>query len=97
MIAALVSVDLHVPQATSLKGKRGVVKSLVAALRNDLNVSVAEVGYQDLWQRCRLGVAIAAGSQTGARKVAQQVEQIVWRDPRVEVVSFSISIVSPEE
>lgn len=69
----------------------------MASLRNDLHVSVAEVGYQDRWQRCELGVAIAAGTATGARKVAQQVEQIVWRDPRIEVVSCTVSLVSPEE
>lgn len=97
MIAALVDVELHIPAANSLKAKRSVVKSLIAALQNDLKVSVAEVGHQDLWQRCRLGVAIAAGSEVGARKVAQSVEKIVWREPRVEIVSFAVDIVASEE
>ena len=97
MIGALVDVELHIPMATSLKAKRSVVKSLIADLQNDLKVSVAENGYQDLWQRCSLGVAIAAGSETGARKVAQQVEQIVWREPRVEVVSIRVQVVQSED
>ncbi|HVM19173.1 MAG TPA: DUF503 domain-containing protein [Egibacteraceae bacterium] len=97
MIAALVDLELHLPAVGSLKGKRAVLKSLIAALRNDLNVSVAEVGYQDLWQRARLGVAVAAGSEIGARKVAQQVEKIVWREPRVEIVSFHVDVVASEE
>ncbi len=97
MVAGLVVVEVHVPAASSLKEKRGVVKSVVAALRNGLNVSVAEVGYQDLWQRCQLGVAIAAGSEVGARKVAQQVERIVAREPRVEIVGISVTVVAPED
>ena len=97
MIAALVEIELHIPAAGSLKGKRSVVKSLIGSLQRDLKVSVAEVGYQDLWQRCQLGVAIAAGSEVGARKVAQQVEKIVWREPRVEVVSIHVQIVASEE
>ena len=97
MIAALVVIELHIPMAGSLKGKRSVVKSMIAALRNDLGVSVAEIGHQDLWQRARLGVAIAAGSEIGARKVAQQVEKIVWREPRIDVVSFHVEIVATEE
>lgn len=97
MIAVLVEVELHIPAANSLKAKRSVVKSLVAGLQRDLKVSVAEVGHQDLWQRCRLGVAIAAGSETGARKVAQQVEKIVWREPRVEIVSIRVEVVASEE
>jgi uncharacterized protein YlxP (DUF503 family) len=97
MIGALVDVELHIPMATSLKAKRSVVKSLIAELQNDLKVSVAENGYQDLWQRCSLGVAIAAASEMGARKVAQQVEQIVWREPRAEVVSIRIALVQSED
>jgi uncharacterized protein len=74
-----------------------VVRSLVAALRNDLNVSVAEVGHQDLWQRCHLGIAVAAGSELGARKVAQQVEKIVYREPRVDLVHVRVEIVESEQ
>ena len=97
MIGALVEVELFIPAAGSLKGKRAVVKSLIGGLQRDLKVSVAEIDHQDLWQRCRLGVAIAAGSEIGARKVAQQVEKIIWREPRVEVVSFSVEVVATED
>ncbi|HVL99788.1 MAG TPA: DUF503 domain-containing protein [Egibacteraceae bacterium] len=96
MFAALVTLELHVPASGSLKAKRGVVKSVVARLRNDLKVSVAEVGHQDLWQRATLGVAIAAGSEVGARKVAQQVEQLVSRELRVEIIGVDVEVVAPE-
>jgi uncharacterized protein YlxP (DUF503 family) len=96
MFAALLVLDLHVPASGSLKAKRAVVKQLAARLRADLNVSVAEIGYQDLWQRCMLGVAVAAGSEVGARKVAQQVERLVTREPRVEILSLHVEVVVPE-
>jgi uncharacterized protein YlxP (DUF503 family) len=97
MFVAVVRVELHVPMAGSLKAKRSVVKSLVARLRQDLNCSVAEVGYQDLWQRAVLGVAVVSGTASGARKVAQQVEKVVYREPRVEVVGVHVELVTPEE
>lgn len=96
MIAALVNVDVHLPAVRSLKEKRGLVKRTVADLRRELNVSVVEVDHQDLWQRCGLGVAIAAGSETGARKVAQQVEQRLLRDPRLEIVGVHVDVVGSE-
>jgi uncharacterized protein len=95
-MAALVVVELYLPGVGGLKGKRGVVKSVIADLRNALNVSVAEIDHHDLWQRCTLGVAIAAGSETGARKVAQQVEKIVCREPRVEMIAFDVDIIAAE-
>jgi uncharacterized protein len=96
MFAALLVIDLYVPASGSLKAKRAVVKQVCARLRADLNVSVAEIGYQDLWQRCLLGIAIAAGSEVGARKVAQQAEKLVARDPRVDILSQHIEVVVPE-
>jgi uncharacterized protein len=96
MIAALVTLDLHIGASTSLKAKRAVVKGLVAELRNNLNCSVVEVDHQDLWQRAVLGIAIAAGSEVGARKVAQQAEKLVYRNHRVEVLAVHVEIVGPE-
>ena len=96
MVVAMVTIDLRLPDCTSLKDKRGVTRRLISRLRRDLNVSVAEVGGQDTWQRCDLGVAIAAGSEIGARKVAQQVEKIVNRDPGVEPVHIDVEITAPQ-
>ena len=96
MMAALVDLELHVPAATSLKGKRAVVKALTAALRNSLNVSVAEIDHQDLWQRCTLGVAVAGTSEIGIRTVVQNVEKIVYREPRVELLRFEVEVVESE-
>ena len=96
MYAALVVLDLHIPASTSLKAKRGVVRALIARLRQDLNCSVAEVEHQDLWQRAELGIAIAGGSEVGVRKVAQQIERIVSREPRVEIIAVHVDVVVPE-
>lgn len=96
MIAALMSLELHLPAVGSLKGKRGVLKSLMATIQRELNVSIAEVGHQDLWQRTTIGLAIAANSEVGARKIAQQVEKTVYREPRVEIIALDIEIFSME-
>jgi uncharacterized protein YlxP (DUF503 family) len=96
VIVAMVNIGLHLPGCGSLKEKRGITKALIARLRRELNVSIAEIGLQDQWQRCELGVAIAAGSEVGARKVAQQVEKIVLREPRVEPVSIDVEITAPQ-
>jgi uncharacterized protein YlxP (DUF503 family) len=52
----LLSVDLHIPESRSLKAKRKVVQSIITKLRQRFNVAVAEVEFQDKWQRCKLGV-----------------------------------------
>jgi uncharacterized protein YlxP (DUF503 family) len=71
MVVGAAVVELCVHGARSLKAKRGVVRSVVQRVRNRFNLSVAEVGGQDTWQRAVLGLA-CAGSD--AVRVRQQLE-----------------------
>jgi uncharacterized protein YlxP (DUF503 family) len=56
----ILAVELHFPEAGSLKGKRKFVKSAKAQLQHRFNASVAEVDHHDLWQRAGLTAAFAA-------------------------------------
>jgi hypothetical protein len=56
MVIGLLTLDVHFPGARSLKDKRQVLRGLETRLRQRLNVAVAEVEHQDLWQRARLAV-----------------------------------------
>jgi uncharacterized protein len=82
----VVRVDLHVPGADGLKAKRSVLKRAQAALRDELGCSVAEVGYQNTWQRATLGVAVAASTHTGVERVLDRVTGVLERDPRLVVL-----------
>lgn len=95
MLAVCVEIDLHIPAARSLKDKRGVIRRLQHRLR-ELGVSVAEVGHQDKWQRCTLGVAIAAEQEVVGRRVVQDVEQIVARTPEVQVLDTHVQVLQTE-
>lgn len=67
MIVGAAVIELHVHGSQSLKEKRGVVRSVVQRLRNRFNVSVAEVGGQDTWQRAVLGIASTGNDRTYVR------------------------------
>ena len=67
MIVGAAVVELHVHGSQSLKEKRGVVRSVVQRLRNRFNVSVAEIGGQDTWQRAVLGIAATGNDRTYVR------------------------------
>src|SRR5215510_10606384 len=64
VVIALLTLDIHIPHAQSLKEKRMVVRSLKDRLRAKFNVSVSEVDHQDLWQRSQLSV-VTVGSDEG--------------------------------
>ena len=56
----ILSVELHFPEAGSLKSKRKYVKSAKAQLQNRFGASVAEVDHHELWQRTRLTLSCVA-------------------------------------
>ena len=55
-------IDLHFPEAGSLKSKRKELASIKAQLHTRLGAAVSEVAFQDLWQRARLTAALTGGS-----------------------------------
>jgi uncharacterized protein YlxP (DUF503 family) len=67
--------ELRLDEAHSLKDKRHYVKSLKDRLRSKFNVSVAEIDYQDLWQRALIAVATVSSDQSHAEQVLQTVER----------------------
>ena len=75
-IIGLLTVELHFPEAQSLKMKRMVVKSIKDRLRRKFNVSIAETGYLDLWQRSELAIV----SVSGASPLLESQLEAVTRD-----------------
>jgi hypothetical protein len=67
MFVAAARVELHVHGSQSLKQKRGVLQSIKQRVRNEFNVSIAEVGGQDTWQVAVLGLAAVSGEAQDAR------------------------------
>jgi len=78
-IAVLV-VDLHFPEAGSLKGKRKDLQSIKAIVSGRFGATVSEVSYQDLWQRARLVACIAGGTASLVSQRAEHLER--WLDSR---------------
>ena len=77
---AVLVIDLHFPEAGSLKSKRKELSSIKAQLRGRLGVAVSEVDHHELWQRARLTAALTGGSLAKLKAAADGVER--WLDAR---------------
>ncbi len=82
------SVELHLPQARSLKAKRSVVQSIVRTLDGWTGVAAAEVDHHDRWQRTLIGVAVVGSGQANVEERAAAVERYVWSRTEVEVIAI---------
>jgi uncharacterized protein YlxP (DUF503 family) len=77
MIVGIVRLRLRLPENATLKGKRGIVKSLCARIQGEFRVAAAEVGENDLWQIAEIGVACVSNDHGHADAVLNRVARYV--------------------
>lgn len=92
MIVGLASIEIHIPESGSLKGKRHFLKRIKDKVRNKFNVSIAEVDHNDLWQRTTLGVSVVANEKQFANQVLSQVVDFIGTENGVQILDYSIEL-----
>ena len=84
----ILSVELHFPEAHSLKEKRMFLRSAKQQLQNRFGASVAEVDHHDVWQRSRLTLALVTRAYGDAEQLLAEAERYLgsreWELGRVE-------------
>ena len=86
MVIGTLTTDLLIRESGSLKDRRRVVNSLKGRIRARFNVSIADVGDQDRWQRAVLAVAVVSNDGRFANEVLSKVLRLIESEPRVEVL-----------
>lgn len=81
MAIGLLTLEMYLPLAESLKDKRSVIKPVIARLRREFNVSVCEADAQDEWTRSVLEVVCVSQTSAQAHRQLQSVAKLVenWR------------------
>ncbi len=95
MNVGVCKVKLRLPDNLSLKGKRQVVKSVTARLKNKFNVSVAEVEDNDLWQLATVGICFVSNDKRFTNEVlSKAVEFVVNNQGDFELLDYEIEILA---
>ena len=88
MRIGLVTATIGIPDARSLKDKRSVLRSLKDRVRQQIYVSVAEVGAQDKWQMAELGFATVAATSEQVQARISEIDRFLHANPRWYVVDI---------
>lgn len=73
----ILQLELHIPAAQSLKQKRQVLKSLKDRLHAQFNLSVAEVGFLDKWQRAELAIVMVSADKPYLESQFDHIQRFV--------------------
>ncbi|CUU10423.1 MAG: DUF503 domain-containing protein [Fimbriimonadales bacterium] len=88
----LLTVELYIGGCRSLKEKRQVVQSLTARLRNDFNLSVAEVDHHDLHQRACLAIACVGNRTDFVNQVLDTVLERLQSEGRIVLLETTLEV-----
>ncbi len=92
MIVGVCTIELRMSETRSLKGKRQVLKRIITRVKNNFNVAIAEVDYQDKWQRSLLGVAVVSTAQDHAHGILNKVVNFIESLYIAELLDYHIEI-----
>lgn len=73
MPVGLLTLELHIAEAQSLKDKRQILRSLKDRLRAHFNVAVAELDFEDIWQRSVIGIVTLSNEEQQVEEALQKV------------------------
>ncbi len=86
------TVELHLPEVGSLKGKRHILKSLKERVRSRFEVAVAEVDHHDIWQRATLAVAAVSHDSRHANEVVAKAMHFIEANVDGTVIDMTVEI-----
>lgn len=87
MTVGLLLLDCYISESQSLKDKRRILSSLSERLRRQFNIAIAEVEYQDQWQRAQLAIVFVNTNWRMLQSSMSKLTEYIDRDRRVEITN----------
>ncbi len=92
MVIGVCQLDLRIPENHSLKGKRQVIRKLIERVRHRFNVTISEVGDNDLWQRAQIGICAVGNDRRHINSSLDKVIDFIEQMHLVEMVHSEMEI-----
>lgn len=92
MIVGTCILEVYIGDSQSLKDKRRVIKSAIDQIKNNFNVSIAEIGSLDQWQRATLGIAVVSKDSVLANQILTRIISYLEYKGTMEILDYSIEL-----
>ena len=95
MVLGVCRLELILPENHSLKGKRSVVRSICAQVRQKFNVAIAEVEDQDVWQVAGLGFVVVSSDGRHADRMVQEIVDFIEQRAEAQLGNYQVEQIHP--
>jgi uncharacterized protein len=97
LVVGLLRIDLFLPETTSLKDKRQIVKSIIGKVENRFNVSISEVANQELWRRATIGIAHVAERAEQNEQLLNRIDRFIEALDKAIICERQLYLFTPEQ
>jgi hypothetical protein len=92
MVIGILRLELHIPASNSLKHKRMILNSLKSRMRNNFNVSIAEVDGHDKWQRTTIAICYVTSGRKYIYKIMEKILNFIELFNGVDLLTHEMEI-----
>lgn len=92
MIIGICTCEIYIFNANSLKSKRSVVKSIIEKSKNRFNISIAEVGEHDKWQKSIIAFSTISNDQKIVEETIEKVINFFDSYSEIEIINIKREI-----
>ncbi len=93
MVVGVCQIDLLIPGNASLKGKRKVLRGIIDRVKNRYNISISEIGDNDLWQRSQIGLSVVGNDSRHVNSSLDKVISFIDGMNLAEIIHSEIEII----
>jgi len=94
MVVGICRLDLRISENNSLKGKRRILKRIIERVKNKFNVSIAEVGNNDLWQSSQIGFCMVGNDKRFINSALDKIIYFIEEINAAEITKSDIEIIN---
>jgi uncharacterized protein YlxP (DUF503 family) len=93
VVVGVCQIDLLIPGNASLKGKRKVLRGIIDRVKNRYNISISEIGDNDLWQRSQIGLSVVGNDSRHVNSSLDKVIDFIDGMKLAEIIHSEIEII----
>jgi uncharacterized protein YlxP (DUF503 family) len=94
MVVGIGIITIRLHDCRSLKGKRKIIKSIIRQLQNNFNISIAEVGSNDIHQRGEIGFAVVGNNRIKINSKMDKIFNLAEELGLAEIIDTEMEIMS---
>ncbi len=92
MLVGICEIIIYIPNSHSLKEKRNILTSYKLSLRKKYNISIAEIGSKNTWQKSIIGVSCISDNRQVIDQVMEKIISDTVNHPEIQLINYRVSI-----